>query len=103
MSNILTMLQSLTANEVAGNKSVFDERYVNGKEVSNLIKGFKSFYDKGQEVLIYTDKGTYAANKLEIFDSIFLETVYNANGCIYKIESDYDALYDYAEKLHNSK
>ena len=103
MTNILTMLQALTVHEAVGNKNVFTSRYLNGNEVLIMIPGFKSFYDRGQEVLIYTDEETYSANKLELFDVVFITSVYSIEGCIYEINADFETLYEYAEKLHNSR
>ena len=103
MNNILNALQTLTANEAAGNETVFVKRYLNGKDVLNLIHGFKSFHDTNNELLIYAENGTYSASTLELFDVIFITHLYGKNGCIYELKADYDVLYDYAERLHNSK
>lgn len=97
---MLNMLAELTKGETSGNYQRFIEsNYWGGLGVlQNLwIKNHDleeekiTFYDNGQELLIYTNLGTYACNYTEYCDIKFITSVYGKEGLVLEYDFDYES------------
>lgn len=50
-----------------------------------------TFYDNGQELLLYTNVGTYACNYIAYCDTKFITSVWNKDGLVLEYSFDYDS------------
>lgn len=97
---MLNMLCELTKGEACGNYETFiksnyhsglgllQDLWIKNHELSE--KEIK-FYDNGQELLIYSNLGTYACNYITYCDVKFITSVYSKNGFALEYEFDYES------------
>ena len=50
-----------------------------------------TFNDNGQELLLYTNVGTYACNYITYCDTKFITSVWNKDGLVLEYDFDYDS------------
>ena len=97
---MLNMILEITKGETSGNY----ERFINANYWGGLglLQDLWSinhdlnekeitFRDNGQELLIYTNLGTYACNYTTYCDIKFITTVYSKDGLVLEYNFDYDS------------
>ena len=108
---MINMLLALTKGETSGNYSAFiNSNYWAGLGVLQDLwidnHDFKeseiTFYDNGQELLIYSNLGTYSCNYTEYCNIKFVTSVYSKDGLVLEYPFDYESdtsrcLYDLFE------
>lgn len=96
---MITTLLALTEGETSGNYNTFIySNYWCGLGVlqdlwmrnHDLEETKITFYDNGQELLLYTNLGTYACNYTTYCDIKFITSVYGKDGLILEYDFDYD-------------
>ena len=97
---MLNMLLELTKGQSSGNYKVFiqnnywcslgllQDLWIRNHE---LKERKITFYDNGQELLLYTNLGTYACNYITYCDIKFITSVYNKDGLVLEYDFDYDS------------
>lgn len=97
---MLNMLLELTKGETSGNyESFVNANYWCGLGLlqdlwirnHDLNEKEITFYDNGQELLIYTNLGTYACNYKTYCDVKFITSVYSKDGLVLERDFDYDS------------
>lgn len=92
---IIEMLSQLTKGEIYGNKEHFENIYYCALGIIqdlSLDKISFTFYDNGQEVLIYTEnKIAYSCNCTEYCNVKFITSIYNKDGLYREYELDYNS------------
>ena len=108
---MINMLLALTEGETSGNYNAFiNSNYWAGLGILQDLwidnHDFKeseiTFYDNGQELLIYSNLGTYSCNYIEYCNIKFVTSVYNKDGLVLEYPFDYESdtsrcLYDLFE------
>ena len=108
---MINTLLALTSGETSGNYNAFiNSNYWAGLGVLQDLwidnHDFKeseiTFYDNGQELLIYSNLGTFACNYTTYCNMKFITSVYGKNGLVLKYPFDYESetskcLYDLFE------
>ena len=108
---MINMLLALTEGETSGNYNAFiNSNYWAGLGVLQDLwidnHDFKeseiTFYDNGQELLIYSNLGTYSCNYTEYCNIKFVTSVYSKDGLVLEYPFDYESetskcLYDLFE------
>ena len=108
---MINMLLALTEGETSGNYNSFiNSNYWAGLGVLQDLwidnHDFKeseiTFYDNGQELLIYSNLGTYSCNYTEYCNIKFVTSVYCKDGLVLEYPFDYESdtsrcLYDLFE------
>ena len=108
---MINTLLALTEGETSGNYNAFiNSNYWAGLGVLQDLwidnHDFKeseiTFYDNGQELLIYTNLGTYSCNYTEYCNIKFVTSVYSKDGIVLEYPFDYESdtsrcLYDLFE------
>ena len=108
---MINMLLALTKGETSGNYNAFiNSNYWAGLGVLQDLwidnHDFKeseiTFYDNGQELLIYSNLGTYSCNYTEYCNIKFVTSVYSKDGLVLEYPFDYESdtsrcLYDLFE------
>ena len=108
---MINMLLALTEGETSGNYNAFiNSNYWAGLGVLQDLwidnHDFKeseiTFYDNGQELLIYSNLGTYSCNYTEYCNIKFVTSVYSKDGIVLEYPFDYESdtsrcLYDLFE------
>ena len=108
---MINMLLALTEGETSGNYNAFiNSNYWAGLGVLQDLwidnHDFKeseiTFYDNGQELLIYSNLGTYSCNYTEYCNIKFVTSVYSKDGLVLEYPFNYESetskcLYDLFE------
>lgn len=98
---MISTLLALTEGETNGNYEIFiNSNYWAGIGVLQDLwidnHDFKesevTFYDNGQELLIYSNLGTYACNYTEYCGIKFITSVYSKKGLVLEYDFDYERL-----------
>ena len=97
---MVNILLSLTKGETHGDYTVFvNANYWAGLGIlqdlwinNNYLKLQEiRFNDNGQELILYTNIGTYSCNYVEYCNFKFVTSVYNKNGFVFGYSFDYDS------------
>lgn len=108
---MLNMLLTLTKGQTSGNYEAFTQSnywctygLLQDLWIHNhkLAEKEITFYDNRQELLLYTNLGTYACNYTTYCDIKFITSIYDKNGLVLEYDFDYDSqtslcLYDLCE------
>ena len=108
---MINMLLELTKGETSGNYNTFiNSNYWAGLGILQdlwidnhaLQEEEITFFDNGQELLLYTNLGTYACNYTEYCNIKFITSVYGKEGLVLEYPFDYESetsrcLYDLFE------
>ena len=108
---MINMLLELTKGETSGNYNAFiNSNYWAGLGILQDLwidnHDFKeseiTFYDNGQELLIYSNLDTYSCNYIEYCNIKFITSVYSKDGLVLEYPFDYESdtsrcLYDLFE------
>ena len=108
---MINMLLELTKGETSGNYNAFiNSNYWAGLGIlqdlwidnHNFKESEITFYDNGQELLIYSNLGTYSCNYIEYCNIKFVTSVYSKDGLVLEYPFDYESetskcLYDLFE------
>lgn len=110
---MLNTLLALTTGETSGNYETFinskyycvigilQDLWINNHDLNEKEI---TFFDNGQELLLYTNLGTYACNYTEYCNVKFVTSVYNRDGLVLEYPFDYESdtsrcLYDMCELI----
>ena len=105
---MINMLLALTKGETSGNYNAFiNSNYWAGLGILQDLwinnHDFKeskiTFYDNGQELLIYSNLGTYSCNYTEYCNIKFVTSVYSKDGIVLEYPFDYES--DTSRCLYN--
>ena len=97
---MLNMLLALTEGQTSGNyKKFLQSNYWCGLGLlqdlwirnHDLKEKEITLYDNGQELLLYTNLGTYACNYTVYCDTKFITSVWNKDGLVLEYDFDYDS------------
>lgn len=97
---MLNMILELTKGEISGNYENFlNANYWDGFGILQdfwiMNQDFDvkeiTFYDNGEELLIYTNLGKYACNYKIYCDVKFITNVYNKDELVFKHDFDYES------------
>ena len=108
---MINMLLALTKGETSGNYNAFinsnyycamgilQDLWINNHA---LQEEETTFFDNGQELLLYTNLGTYSCNYTEYCNIKFVTSVYSKDGLVLEYPFDYESdtsrcLYDLFE------
>lgn len=97
---MINMLLALTKGETSGNYNTFihsnyycamgilQDLWINNHA---LQEEETTFFDNGQELLLYTNLGTYSCNYTEYCNIKFVTSVYSKDGLILEYPFDYES------------
>lgn len=97
---MLNTLLALTEGQTSGNHEAFTHgNYWHSKGIlqdlylhdQDLKEEDITFYDNGQELLLYTNVGTYACNYTEYCGVKFVTSIWNKDGLVLEYDFDYDS------------
>lgn len=97
---MLNILLELTKGQISGNYKMFvHSNYWCGLGLlqdlwirnHDLKEKEITFYDNGQELLLYTNLETYACNYITYCDTKFITSVWNKDGLVLEYDFDYDS------------